>query len=192
MGLDAIGIDGQTSAFSLGQGVRYYGRRVRFFERVERTCRVALLLFVVGSAVHIYRVGLGPGVLGLFMGVSITVFVFAIGLDRKAQQHRRLLDRLIQLDRWATGIDMTRDNARHLTRDVEQILADEPPRLRILNALCHQAQCQAMGMVQDESFNVSRLQRICAPVLDWRAQTLTLPPSETEPPSRESISGRRR
>lgn len=189
---NVISPDGQMSVLALGQGRRYYGRRVRFFEQVERACLAALLFFVAGSAVQIVRSGLGPWILGVLMAVPLTVFCFATWLDRKAQRHRRLLDRWTQLDMWATGRDMTRDNTRHLTQEVEQIVADEPPRLRVLDALCHRAQCQAMGYPDEETFTASRLQRWCAPAMDIRAKTLRVSSSETEPTPRHPISGRRR
>ncbi|WP_145606114.1 hypothetical protein [Yersinia intermedia] len=188
---NVISPDGQMSVLALGQSLRYHGRRVRFFEQVERVCLAVLLFFVAGSAVQIVRFGLGPWILGLLMAVPTTVFFFATWLDSQSRRHRHLLARWTQLDMWATGTDMTRDNTRHLTQEVEQIMADEPPRLRVLDALCHHAQCQAMGY-PDEALTVSRLQRWCAPAMDIRAKTLRATSSATEPTPRHPISGRRR
>ncbi|MDA5483610.1 hypothetical protein PGS49_23765, partial [Yersinia intermedia] len=74
----------------------------------------------------------------------------------------------------------------------EQIVADEPPRLRVLDALCHHAQCQAMGYPDEETFTVSRLQRWCAPAMDIGAKTLRASSSARESTPRDPISGRRR
>jgi hypothetical protein len=56
---------------------------------------------------------------------------------------------------------------------------EEPPVLRVLDALCHNEELRAMGYATSQMAKIGWLQRLLAPFIDIRSDKIQNPSNET-------------
>ena len=167
--------------FGVRRSVRYHMRRQRFFERWHLVTSAIAVIF--GSAtVTMLLTDLGRWWIA---GAAVIITVFSavdlvVGTSKAARLHNDLARRFISLEKEITTVaDATDEDVRRFTSGRLEIEADEPPILRVLDALCHNELMRAMGYPEAKMAQVGPLQRALAQFLDWGAHRIQ--PRETLP-----------
>jgi hypothetical protein len=78
-----------------------------------------------------------------------------------------LAKRFIQLEKSIIGVkEPTEEDVRRWAQERLEIEIEEPPKLQVLDSMCHNDLCRAMGYDQSEFVTVSPAQRLLAHVTD--------------------------
>lgn len=153
--------------FGVRRSIRYHNRRRRFFDGFDKFAKV--LSVIGGSAAVAAIVGSAHwAAVGLSTLVAITSAIsLVVGPAQGARLHAELAKRFAKLEH-----DIVR--SRHPDADrlnefeAERLLieAEEPPVLRVLDTLCHNELCEAMGYDACHFYKVGWFQALWAHVLD--------------------------
>jgi hypothetical protein len=153
--------------FGVRRSIRYHNRRRRFFDGFDRLVKV---LSVIGGSAAVVAVTARYPQLGMVLAGVVAV-LSAISLVVAPAQAARLYGELAR--RFANleyKMKCVRDpNADQLNEfEAERLLieADEPPPMRVLDIICHNELCEAMGEDDCEFYKVGLLQSLFAQVID--------------------------
>lgn len=174
---DEIQVKWHGLLFDVQRSVRYHNRRRAFFDRLDQGSN---MLSVMLGSTAIYGVleqrwqVLTLSAVGLVTAFSAINLV--LGSSQKARQHFDLARRFIELEkaiRLATPTPMTLAEFTQLRLSIEM---DEPPVLRVLDAICYNEQARSEGYPDKNLAGIGWWQRQVAQIMDWRADKMT-PPS---------------
>ncbi|WKN21516.1 hypothetical protein [Azotobacter vinelandii] len=154
--------------FGVRRSIRYHQRRRAFFERLDQFSN---MLSVIFGSTAIYGV-LGPDAKKFALIASAMVTATAsinlvIGCSKKAREHSDLARRFIELEKRMIG-KASVERLNEVTEARLNIEAEEPPILRVLDALCHNDQMRAMGYKREQLAKIGPLQTLFAQIFDWR------------------------
>jgi hypothetical protein len=153
--------------FGVRRSIRYHNRRRRFFDGFDKLAKV--LSVIGGSAAVAAVVGsFHWAAVALSTMVAVTsAFSLVVGPAQGARLHAELAKRFATLEH-----DIVRSkqpNADRLNDFVAERLlieADEPPPMRVLDTLCHNELCEAMGYDACHFYKVGWFQAVFAQILD--------------------------
>jgi hypothetical protein len=168
---NAIAVEWNDLLFGVRRSVRYHSRRRMFFDRLHTVTSAlgvifgsATILAVLTEAGPRYAV-LAAAVVTIFSALDLV-----IGTDRSARLHQDLAEkRMMSLTTAPTAKDLKDCGGERL--DIE---SDEPPVLRVLDVLCHNELCRAMGRERSHMAKVAWYQRLFAQLIDVRPDSLRL------------------
>lgn len=137
--------------FGVRKSVRYHQRRRAFFEGIATTIATLQIasssyavLLLLGARKDVGAALLVAGTAGLLAAVNL-----AVGTQRRATLHASLAQRFSTLERTMVphefnrcGRQETVDGFRQQRLDIEE---DEPPKLRVIDVLCHNELATATG-----------------------------------------------
>ncbi len=158
--------------FGVKRSIRYHNHRRRFFDRLDKFTKIFSL--VTGSGAFVTALGSYHG-LTLTFAALVTVLSavnLVVGPAQDARLHEDLARRFAELDyeiKRAGQLNPGRLNA--LGAERLKIESDEPPPLRVLDTICHNELCRALGYESCEFYKVDPVQRFFANVIDlwpWR------------------------
>lgn len=161
--------------FGVRRSVRYHSRRRATFDSFNLCANATAL--VMGSAT-IYGVLSDQASWVALTAASIVTVLsslnLVIGSSLRARQHHDLARRFIDLERKiVAGQDRaTKDDISNWTDERLIIEADEPPKLHVLDCICHNDLMRAMGHPPDQLAKIGFVQRCLAPMCDWREHTI--------------------
>ena len=164
--------------FGVRRSIRYHVRRRGFFECLNTLSTAMALIF--GSATIATLIG-SQGTYWTLAAVGIVTITSAINLvvgsTRRAQLHWDLARKFLDLEKEliSQGDLVTRDKFASLIARRLDIEADEPPKLLVLDTLCHNELMRAMGYPKDEYVPVKWYQRWLAHFLDVQEHSLHSP-----------------
>ena len=166
--------------FGVRRSIRYHVRRRAFFEFLNTLSTAAALIF--GSATIATLIGnLGNGwTFGVAAVVTVTSAInLVVGSTRRAQLHWDLARKFLSLEKdlVSHGKGLTDEKLASLTACRLDIEAEEPPKLQVLDTLCHNELMRAMGYPKSEHVPVTWYQRWLANLMDVRAHSLHAPPT---------------
>lgn len=158
--------------FGVRRSIRYHQRRRGFFDRLDQFSNMLSLIF--GSAA-IYGI-LEQDFKALALAASGLVTVLAainlvIGSAQRARAHSDFARRYVELEKRM----LAKPSEEECLRVAEERLgieAEEPPVLHVLNSICHNETMRAMGYKKDELAKIGWLQRLLAPVFDFREHAI--------------------
>ena len=165
--------------FSVQRSIRYHNHRRRFFDRFDRSAKV--LSLVTGSAAFAAAVSTHHTFTVAFSALVaiISAINLVVGPSQAARMHRELAKRFAELER---GIRLSKamdsDTLNMLVADRLLIESDEPPVLRVLDTICHNELCRALGYDECEFCLVGPVQSLFANFLDlwpWRIRKVSSP-----------------
>ena len=160
--------------FGVRRSVRYHNRRTRFYDAIHRWKNWLSLMFGSGAMAAIWAQSppLLPALAALFI-TALSGVDLGIGTALKGRLHVDLARRFLELERAMTLVKSpTVEEVREYTAKRLFIEADEPPPLRILDALCHNEVMLALGHEQDELYYVSWPMRMQANFRSMSAEGL--------------------
>lgn len=150
--------------------MRYHNHRRRFFGQIDRLVSFLVVVWVttivygvtVAEAEEARRLAMVA--FGLLVAVA-AIYLIGGSPWMRGREHARLARRFVELEQ---KLNRTPSEAmlRYVTHMRLAIEAKEPPVMRVLDCICHNELCQAMGY--DERAQIGFVQRLFAQVVDIR------------------------
>lgn len=166
--------------FDVRRSVRYHNSRRAFYDRLDQ---VSNMLSVMLGSTAIYGVleqswkTVSLIALGLVTGLSAINLVLAS--SQRARLHFDLARQFVELEKAIIKAAPNEEQLLELTDKRLTIEMDEPPVLRVLDALCYNEQVRAMGYSPEHQAKIGWFQRMMAPFFDWRSDTMIPPGSKS-------------
>lgn len=159
--------------FGVRRSVRYHGRRRAFFDRFNLLVNAVVLVMGSATVYGVLKAGhehvalIAAGIVTALSAINL-----AGGSARQALLHRDLARNFIALERKIVAAPIP-DQAMLAAWTTErlEIEEDEPPKLHVLDCICHNDLMRAMGYSPKEFARVGWLQRMLANVCDFREYT---------------------
>lgn len=166
--------------FSVRRSIRYHARRRMFFDSLYKWTQI--LSLISGSATAaIVLSKYGNDVLTISLAAAVAIFSavnLVFGFAGYARLHNDLVQKFTDLEkRIILETVATIDSINALTADRLDIEAGEPPVLRILDMICHNELCRALGYDETAMAKIGFLQRLCAPFFDLMDYKIQAPKS---------------
>jgi len=156
--------------FSVRRSVRYHHRRQRFFDRLSKLG--SLLSALAGSAtVASVLADLGPAWVTTLAAATAVfgAFELVVGTAKAARLHGDFAREFIALERdlVLAGPSPSDATIRQIHARRLDIEANEPPPLKVLDAMCHNELARALGYPREALADISPLQRVLAQFFDY-------------------------
>jgi len=153
--------------FGVRRSIRYHNRRRRFFDGFDRLVKV---LSVIGGSAAVVAVTARYPNVGMAFAALVAV-LSALSLVVAPAQAARLYEELARkfanLEyKMKCAKDPNADQLNEFQAERLLIEADEPPPMRVLDIICHNELCEAMGEDDCEFYEVGLLQSLFAQVFD--------------------------
>jgi hypothetical protein len=149
---------------------RYHSRRRQFFDRWQFVNSASSALFGTAAiATLISQLDKHWAVLSAAAVTVVSVLDLVVGTARMARLHEDFYRQFVALEK--DLINVPEDNFQEadwqrLTSKRLEIEANEPPIKRVLDSLCHNDLCRAMGCSSDQFVRVRWYQRLFAQFVD--------------------------
>jgi hypothetical protein len=162
--------------FGVQRSVRYHARRRQFFDRIGFITN--FLTVISGGATVTVSIGPEPHRIYTIIFGSLVAFFAAIdlivGCSKTARDHNDLCRDFLGLQREIilAGNEITEKQINEFIGKRLEIEEAEPPKLRVLDILCHNELIKASGKNIGHMVEVGKLQRWLADVLDISADSL--------------------
>jgi hypothetical protein len=163
--------------FGVRRSIRYHTRRWQFYDGVSMWCK---FLSVLGGTATITAVlaKLGQGwTIGFASVVTIfSVMDLIVGSGQKARLHNDFVRQFVDLEKdIVTKEQITESDMRSFTGRRLVIEAQEPPPLRILDMICHNELCRALGYDENKQVRIKWYQRLFCQLVDIGDQSVVAP-----------------
>ena len=162
--------------FGVRRSVRYHTRRRAFYDRFNLF--VNALALIMGSATVYGVLQDQAQKIAIVAAMLVTVFSsinLVVGSSSKARLHHDLCRRFIELEkRMAACTEHSPSSVASFNEERLDIEAEEPPVLRVLDAMCHNELARAMGYGSEEFAKITFWQRLLANFMDFREHTIKI------------------
>ena len=162
------GLQQHNLLFGVRRSVRYHARRRRFFDRLGKFITFFTVVTGVGTVTTLLAESkIATLVCGLLVAVFSTIDL-VVGCAESARRHSDLAWDFTQLESQMVkaGDDLTdAEIADFICRRLE-IESEEPTILRVLDLLCHNELCRALGYEKCHEKQLSGFQIFCAHFFD--------------------------
>src|SRR5438876_1607265 len=145
--------------FAVRRSIRYHNRRRRFFDGFDKAVKV--LGVIGGSAAWAATIGKHQTITMWFAAVVAigSAISLVIGPSQAARLHEALAKRFAKLEHEMQRTpDPTPDQLNEFVAERLMIESEEPPPLRVLDIICHNELCEAMGYDRCHFYKVGWLQ----------------------------------
>lgn len=148
--------------FSIGRSIRYHRKRTRFFEIVNSI--ILFLILLLSSASFISILELSALHYNYWQTIVLGIITFGTALNlsfnivRKISTHSKLtylfreLERKIKIEK-----NRNEDSLKNFINERLRIELEEPPVLRVLNAICFNEESIAQGFSVRRNIKVYQL-----------------------------------
>ena len=159
--------------FATQRSIRYHRRRERSYDRRQKF--VALFAALSGSAAiaSLLSGKAPPFVTTIVMATAAVANALELvfGFAKSARLHSDIARDWIALEQslTRTGEHLSADELAELRTRRLDIEARELPVLKNLNVMCHDELVTAYDLPDEYRSNLTGLQRVLAPLMDWRA-----------------------
>lgn len=153
--------------FGVRRSIRYHNRRRRFFDGFDKF--VKILSVIGGSAAVAAIVGNTP-----WLAVALTTIIailsainLVVGPAQGARLHAELAKRFAKLEYDVVRTqNVDEDASNKFVAERLLIESDEPPIMRVLDTICHNELCEAMGYDVCEFYRVGWFQALFAHIIN--------------------------
>ncbi len=152
--------------FGVRRSIRYHNRRRRFFDGFDKF--VKIISVVGGSAAVVAVTGKLPAfaiassaIIAIFSAINLVV-----GPAQGARLHADLAKRFSALEYDMARAETNEDSLNKFRAERLLIESDEPPIYRVLDTVCHNELCEAMGYDSCHFYEVKWLQALFAHIVD--------------------------
>lgn len=196
---ESIETDWHNQLFGVKRTIRYYIHRRRFFEKWKLTTDF-LIIVSGGLVVSLASSGEGARSWGVIaagaMAAMLGTFDLLIGFSVKARESHDFVKEFGRLERDMTASPKTREALVAFTNRRLELEEEEPPRLRVLNNLCHNELIIAEGYPEDDYADIPTVLHLTAPYVNWGADAIRTRRQKAEnvkasltpkPPKRPSV-----
>lgn len=171
--LDKGGKTPHDLLFGVRRSIRYHNRRRRFFDGFDKF--VKILSVIGGSGAVAAIVGQVPW-LAITLATIIAVLSainLVVGPAQAARLSADLAKRFSTLEYDITRDQKSEDSLNQFQAERLLIEADEPPAMRVLDTICHNELCEAMGYDRCEFYDVKPWQALFAHIVDLWPSRIT-------------------
>jgi hypothetical protein len=153
--------------FGVRRSIRYHNRRRRFFDGFDKFVKIISVVggsaaFAAAMATHNQITMAFAALVALFAAISLVV-----GPAQAARLHEELGRKFGKLEHQIkTHRDLNPDKLREFQAERLVIELDEPPIMRVLDTICHNELCEALGYDDCEFYKVGWLQSLLAHAVD--------------------------
>lgn len=163
-----IDIESSKLLFGIRRSIRYHTRRWRFYDRFGAVCK---FLSVLGGAATISAVLAKFGQEWTIAFAAIVTIFSSLDLivcsAQKSRQHNDFARQFVELEKEITLKERLSDEDMRLyTAKRLEIESLEPPPLRILDMICHNELCRAMGYDESQQAEIKWYQRLFCQFID--------------------------
>jgi len=163
--------------FGVRRSTRYHARRCRFYDSVSSLCK---FLSVLGGTATITAVLAKFGAewtIGFASIVTLfSVLDFVVGSAQKARLHNDFAKQFIDIEKDIILRDpISEGDLRAFTARRLDIEAQEPPPLRVLNMICHNELCRALGYDESQQVKIKWYQRLFCQIIDLSDYRISAP-----------------
>jgi hypothetical protein len=166
--MTAVAADLHDLLVGVRRSVRSHHRRRRFFDNLYRS-KTALTLLAGSATMGTILASMPQALQSIAAALVIVIptLKLVLGATTKARLHADLARRFLDLERAMTlAKDPTDDDLRLWTAQRLLIEAEEPPILRVLDILCHNALLLALDYPRAELCDVPWWKRWLAPFMN--------------------------
>src|SRR5436309_2201047 len=158
--------------FGVRRSIRYHNRRRRFFDGFDRLVKVLSVLGGSGAVVAITAKHPAAGVIFAAVVAILSAISLVWAPAQAARLYQDLARRFADLEyRIKRAGNVTPEQLNEFEAERLLIEADEPPIMRVLDIVCHNELCEAMGLDECELYKVGPVQSLFAEILDlWPAR----------------------
>lgn len=165
---DELATKWRNVLFDVRRSVRYHIRRRRFFDRLDQFTNMLGLVF--GSTAVYGVMNDNADLKPLAIGAAAIVTIFSainlvVGSARQAREHADFARQFVDLEK-KMNATLSEQLLQEITHARLAIEAEEPPIMRVLDCICHNELCQALGY--EERAKITWIQRLFAQVFDIR------------------------
>jgi hypothetical protein len=153
--------------FGVRRSIRYHNRRCRFFDGFDKFVKVISVVcgsaaFAAATAQHSVIIMIFTGLVAVFSAINLVV-----GPAQAARLHEDLARKFARLEYEITRANnLSRDQLNHFQAERLMIETEEPPAMRVLDTICHNELCEALGYDRCEFYKVGFFQSLFAHVID--------------------------
>ena len=156
--------------FDIRRSVRYHNRRRAYYDRCHNVSTI--LGLVGGSAVVVALLAETVShemtlIFGAVVAIASAIDLI-IGSSGKARLHHDYARQYFNLEKEiaSAGRSISEEQLAGWTKARLDIEAEEPPVLHILNVICHNELCRAMGYKEDQMVKIGPIQRLFSGIMD--------------------------
>jgi len=165
--------------FSVRLSIRYHEQRQRFMGNVLNfTLWWGLVMGSASMATVLSTIPAFWTVLPMLALTALSAACLAYGVRARAALHDDLRRRFVALESDLRRRGESAETAQWGELKRLRIEADEPPILRVLACMCHNAESRSMGIPSKKWAKITRPQKILSSFIDWKADTIELPPDD--------------
>ncbi len=158
--------------FAAKRSIRYHNHRRHFFDRFDKF--VKILSLVTGSGAFAAAVATHHDLAIAFSALValLSAINLVVGPAQAARLHEELAKRFAKLEHDIKRAgQLSSDQLNAFIAERLMIESDEPPPLRVLDTICHNELCRALGYEDCEFIKVDPVQSFFANFIDlwpWR------------------------
>ena len=175
---DKVSLTKHNLLFSVRRSIRYHTRRRMFFDSLYKWSQ-ALALLSGSATVAIAAAQLSNGVLMVWFAAAVAVFSalnLVFGFAASARLHNDFIVKFSELEkRIILNSDSSIDSINVFMAERLDIETCEPPTLRILDMICHNELCRAMGCGEETMAKINLMQRWCSQFFDLMDHKIQAP-----------------
>lgn len=161
--------------FEIRKSIRYHTQRKRFFDWLHNT--TTFLCAVSGTATIATILGKFDQSVSISFALCVTVFSMidlVIGSPRAARLYDDLARRFIALEKQLMLSEKSLAALDAVTLQRLNIEAEEPPVLRVLNAVCYNEVTASLGYSRDKFIRITWFQHLFRHIMDLMPNSLSL------------------
>ncbi len=163
--------------FSVRRSIRYHARRRMFFDSLYKWSQA--LSLISGSATVAIVLSKEFGTAAAWFAAAVAVFSsinLVFGFAGSARLHNDLVQKFSDLEkRMILDKNPSMDSLNAFTIERLDIEACEPPPLKVLDVICHNELCRAMGAGEETMAKIGFWQRLFSQFFDFREHTIKAP-----------------
>ncbi|MFJ5337893.1 MULTISPECIES: hypothetical protein [Pectobacterium] len=162
--------------FDVRRSVRYHNRRRAFYDRLDQ---ISNMLTVMLGSTAIYGMlsesSKTVALIGLGLVTGLSAINLVLASSQRARMHFDLARRFVELEKLMIKAASSEEMLAEFIETRLTIEMDEPPVLRVLDALCYNEQVRSMGYPDSQLAKIGWLQRQLAPFVDWNSDKMKPP-----------------
>jgi len=161
--------------FRIRRSARYHNSRLRFFDGTEKTLRLVIVLSGFTAVATALADAGGEWVkLAAIIVAACSAIDLVLEPGKMARLHADLARKFKALDRdmAVAGERMSEEQVNMFQGRFINDQAEEPPTLKVLDAMCHNDLIRALDLPDDEKGDIDCLQRTFAQYVDLWPHTI--------------------
>ena len=170
---ELIGEEKHKLLFGVRRSIRYHNRRILFYDRIHKMATAFALLS--GSATVISVLGELGSSWTTFFALIVVIFSaidLVVGPDKAARMHNELARKFFKLEKSIiTEKNITEETLAYFKSERLDIEMNEPPIKKVLDSICHNELCRAMGL-EKHSVKIKWYQRVFCQLFDFCEYTI--------------------